>query len=418
MIKVIGVRFRTAGKIYFFSPGKLEIKQGDNVIVETARGVEFGYVAAGPREVEEDNITLPLKSVIRIATADDIRKEEKNREKEKEAFKPQVENILKEAVANNTIQKCKDIPLNGFNNSPNKIGTYETRTFCSRDTLFTYQHKIQDVDSEILFARQLGLLMMDSLQSSDIQALIIKDLNKNDIKGYINTGIIVSKHLQREIWSQPSNSIPRNAEMITYRLENEIVSVDYIMYIDYSFSTLWKRMPKTNIYINLVVEVILIYTITLFVLYYRKQQKNRSVSTVDITSDPNIITDPISVDNTVETEKQTNSTIKEELSFKDQFVFEKDFVLFNDRPIKMPNQQQKILIFFLNRPNYRVNKHELKEEFWPKNSDPTNNMTSAINKLKKILEEINSKYTIITDKTNEEYYVLIRDKSAEKNIDI
>ena len=55
MIKVIGVRFRTAGKIYFFSPGKLEIKQGDNVIVETARGVEFGYVAAGPREVEEDN---------------------------------------------------------------------------------------------------------------------------------------------------------------------------------------------------------------------------------------------------------------------------------------------------------------------------------------------------------------------------
>ena len=53
-------------------------------------------------------------------------------QKEKEAFKPQVENILKEAVANNTIQKCKDIPLNGFNNSPNKIGTYETRTFCSR----------------------------------------------------------------------------------------------------------------------------------------------------------------------------------------------------------------------------------------------------------------------------------------------
>ena len=98
MIKVIGVRFRTAGKIYFFSPGKLEIKQGDNVIVETARGVEFGYVAAGPREVEEDNITLPLKSVIRIATADDIRKEEKNREKEKEAFKICREKIRKHGL--------------------------------------------------------------------------------------------------------------------------------------------------------------------------------------------------------------------------------------------------------------------------------------------------------------------------------
>ena len=98
MIKVIGVRFRTAGKIYFFSPGKLEIKQGDNVIVETARGVEFGYVAAGPREVEEDNITLPLKSVIRVATADDIRKEEKNREKEKEAFKICLEKIRKHGL--------------------------------------------------------------------------------------------------------------------------------------------------------------------------------------------------------------------------------------------------------------------------------------------------------------------------------
>ena len=68
------------------------------MIVETERGVEFGYVAAGPREVEEDNITLPLKSVIRIATADDIRKEEKNREKEKEAFKICLEKIRKHGL--------------------------------------------------------------------------------------------------------------------------------------------------------------------------------------------------------------------------------------------------------------------------------------------------------------------------------
>ncbi len=98
MIKVIGVRFRTAGKIYFFSPGKLEIQQGDNVIVETARGVEFGYVAVGPREVEEDKITLPLKSVIRLATKDDVNKEEKNREKEKEAFKICLEKIRKHGL--------------------------------------------------------------------------------------------------------------------------------------------------------------------------------------------------------------------------------------------------------------------------------------------------------------------------------
>ena len=59
MVKVIGVRFRTAGKIYFFSPGQFDIKQGDNVIVETARGVEFGRVVSGVKAVSYTHLTLP-----------------------------------------------------------------------------------------------------------------------------------------------------------------------------------------------------------------------------------------------------------------------------------------------------------------------------------------------------------------------
>ena len=95
MTKVIGVRFRQAGKIYFFAPGKLHIKQGDKVIVETARGVEFGSVVTGPKEVPDEEIMQPLKSVIRIATEEDKRTEEKNREKEKEAFDICLEKIRK-----------------------------------------------------------------------------------------------------------------------------------------------------------------------------------------------------------------------------------------------------------------------------------------------------------------------------------
>lgn len=95
MVNVIGVRFRTAGKIYFFAPGKLKIKTGDKIIVETARGVEFGSVVTGPKMVPEEQITQPLKPVIRIATAEDIKKEEKNREKEKEAFAICLEKIRK-----------------------------------------------------------------------------------------------------------------------------------------------------------------------------------------------------------------------------------------------------------------------------------------------------------------------------------
>jgi len=98
MTKVIGVRFRPAGKIYFFAPGKYEVSTGDKVIVETARGVEFGSVVMGPKAVEDNQITQPLKSVIRIASQDDIRKEEKNREKEKEAFSICLEKIRKHGL--------------------------------------------------------------------------------------------------------------------------------------------------------------------------------------------------------------------------------------------------------------------------------------------------------------------------------
>lgn len=98
MVKVIGVRFRKAGKIYFFAPGKLNIKQGDHVIVETARGVEYGSVVTGPKEVEQEKVVQPLKPVIRIATEQDKRTEEKNRGKEKEAFQICLEKIRKHGL--------------------------------------------------------------------------------------------------------------------------------------------------------------------------------------------------------------------------------------------------------------------------------------------------------------------------------
>ena len=86
MIKIIGVRFREAGKIYYFSPGKRKISRGDQVIVETARGVEMGRVVLGEKEVPEEEIVPPLKEVTRIATEEDLKRVKRNREKEKEAF--------------------------------------------------------------------------------------------------------------------------------------------------------------------------------------------------------------------------------------------------------------------------------------------------------------------------------------------
>jgi cell fate regulator YaaT (PSP1 superfamily) len=81
MVNIIGVRFRSAGKVYYFDPAGYDIKQGDNVIVETARGIEYGMVVLGPRDVEEDKIDQPLKPVIRRATDEDDAIEKKNKEK-------------------------------------------------------------------------------------------------------------------------------------------------------------------------------------------------------------------------------------------------------------------------------------------------------------------------------------------------
>lgn len=92
-MKVIGVRFRTAGKIYFFDPLHFEIKKGDHVIVETARGIEFGTVMAGPMDVADEKVVQPLKPVIRIANQRDVEQETANRGKEKEAFKICLEKI-------------------------------------------------------------------------------------------------------------------------------------------------------------------------------------------------------------------------------------------------------------------------------------------------------------------------------------
>ena len=95
MTKVIGVRFKANGKSYYFSPGDLELQQGDHVIVETARGTECGEVAKGPHDVPDSSIVKPLKTVTRMADAVDVRRMQQNRADEKRAFSVCEERIAK-----------------------------------------------------------------------------------------------------------------------------------------------------------------------------------------------------------------------------------------------------------------------------------------------------------------------------------
>ena len=86
MINVVGVRFKKAGKIYYFGPNDLDIKKGDFVVVETARGIEFGECVIGLKQIPDEEIIAPLKNVIRVATTEDIDKHKQNKVKEKDAL--------------------------------------------------------------------------------------------------------------------------------------------------------------------------------------------------------------------------------------------------------------------------------------------------------------------------------------------
>lgn len=95
MIKTVGVRFRPAGKLYYFDPKDFEIKGGDHVIVETVRGVEYGTVMMAPKELEDEKVPQNLKPILRIATPEDDAKVKQNEEKEAEAYKVCLEKIRK-----------------------------------------------------------------------------------------------------------------------------------------------------------------------------------------------------------------------------------------------------------------------------------------------------------------------------------
>ena len=112
MIKVIGVRFKKAGKIYYFDPSGLNVKKGNFVVVETARGIEFGECVIGPKEIPESDIVSPLKSVIRVAGEEDINKHKENKVKEKDAL----EICLKKIEEHGLSMKLIDVEYTFDNN--------------------------------------------------------------------------------------------------------------------------------------------------------------------------------------------------------------------------------------------------------------------------------------------------------------
>ena len=148
MTEIIGVRFKSAGKVYYFSPAEIKAETGDKVIVETARGVECGEVIMENRQVDDDKITVPLKSIIRKATPQDLKIIEQNKLKEENAFKICQEKIL----AHKLDMKLVDVECTFDNNKLLFYFTAETRV--------DFRELVKDLDSVFrtrIELRQIGV---------------------------------------------------------------------------------------------------------------------------------------------------------------------------------------------------------------------------------------------------------------------
>lgn len=242
MIKVIGVRFRHAGKIYYFSPGDLEIASGDHVIVETARGVEYGHVVIGNREVEDEKVVQPLKSVIRLATDKDDEQSMANRDKEKEAYKICQEKIRKHKLD----MKLIDAEYT-FDN--NKVLFYFTA-----DGRIDFRELVKDLASVFrtrIELRQIGVRDETKIlggigicgrplcchtHQSEFLPVSIKmakeqnlSLNPTKISGVCGRLMCCLKH-EEEIYEELNSRLPSIGEYVTTKdgMKGEVTSVNVL----------------------------------------------------------------------------------------------------------------------------------------------------------------------------------------------
>lgn len=148
MTKVVGVRFSDTGKVYYFDPKGFDIKNGQEIIVETANGLEFGKTSTGVKLVEDDEVVSPLKPVIRIATDEDRKKVEENKRKEKEAFE----------ICNQKIQK-HNLEMN-LTNAEYSFDCSKVIFYFTADGRIDFRELVKDLASTLhtrIELRQIGV---------------------------------------------------------------------------------------------------------------------------------------------------------------------------------------------------------------------------------------------------------------------
>lgn len=257
---VVGIRFKKAGKIYYFDPDNLIMKRGDFAIVETARGVEFGMVEIGNRDVDESEIVSPLKKVMRIATEEDKAKNAENKEKEKEAFSICVEKIKKHKLE----MKLIDVEFT-FDN--NKIIFYFTADGridfreLVKDLAAVFRTRIElrqiGVRDEAKMVNGMGICgrtLCCSTFLGDFHPVSIKmakdqglSLNPSKISGVCGRLMCCLKY-EQEAYEELIKNLPKEGDIIdTPEGEGEVLSVNVLKQV---IKTAIRKPPRNDVTVS------------------------------------------------------------------------------------------------------------------------------------------------------------------------
>lgn len=312
----------------------------------------------------------------------------------------EIPNLLKQATEENGKMKNKNIPKIGdYNNRPKLFGSFETRTFCNADTIFTYQHRIADIDTELNQSNQHFLLLTNQLHSPDIENQLDSLLRNANIEALIAIGITSTGYPQKSLpWSKDTLRMNIHGR-VHYMLEADFAQIHYTTYLEYPLATLWKRIEDKNIlYVWGIIALMTGASIAIIYFYLlKKEDKSKEIpenKTIPASPEP-ILT--IRKEEVVEA-KQTSLPFKIEIKT--------ECIIAGDKKKKLAPQTKQILQMFLAVKDHRIEKAELKK-LWPtKDGASTSNMTSAIKRINDTFEKIGCKSEIITDPESRDFYLL------------
>lgn len=344
--------------------------------------------------------------------------------------------LLKEAVQKNAEFRTENMPFWGLRHEPEKIGRYIKRQCSTQDTTFIYYHKVEDIATEMANSRQRYLLDTRALHSKDVQMYLDTLLKEKGIFAP-NAIYICAEDYHKRSFKQIARSAPdmRLINRTQYGVHDALTHISYFAYVDYSFATLWRIIPKGGIYTLLGVEggiVVLILWLSITKRRSRKKEREEEAlspllpetiieqnsTEVNITemnlSIINVETDESEVREAKEATDSENFELIESNQEEggQKLCIKKGCLVLDSKSVPIPALLQNVLRKFLESEDGRVRKTKLLK-MWSQNKEEKKDsaqscMTSTIYRINVCLKSVNAPHRIITDPSNKNYYWLSR----------